>query len=280
MIDLTPRPMRLLSCYDDGEAARHFSFALERGDDAAGNDEPAAQPGQFFMLAVPGVGEAAFTYVSAPDATGRFSALIRQTGTLSAALFALAPGALLGYRGPFGRGWPLPETGERLLLVAGGCGLAPLAGLIDSTGGELQLIYAARNRAYQVLARERARWRQRLTLIETLDKGDDGLAQGHPLEALQQALTAGMAPSRVLCCGPEPLMLAVARRCIDHGLPASRIWLSLERRMHCGVGLCGHCYIGSSYACIDGPTYRYDEYLRLLAASGQAAATCMPPQPC
>ncbi|EIK54511.1 oxidoreductase FAD/NAD(P)-binding:oxidoreductase FAD-binding region [Stutzerimonas stutzeri TS44] len=275
MIDLTPRPLRLLECYDDGEAARHFSFAMEPSA-----DEPIAQPGQFFMLTVPGVGEAAFTYVSPPDADGRLSALIRQTGTLTAALFALAPGAVLGYRGPFGRGWPLPEPGERLLLVAGGCGLAPLAGLIDAADGELQLIYAARNRAYQVLARERVRWRGRLRLVETLDQGDDGLPQGDPLDALQQALNCGPVPTKVLCCGPEPLMLAVARRCIDQGLPARRIWLSLERRMHCGVGLCGHCYIGSSYACLDGPTYRYDEYLRLLAASGQTAATCLPPQPC
>ena len=275
MIDLTPRSMRLLACYDDGEAARHFSFAVEP---LAG--EPAAQPGQFFMLAVPGVGEAAFTYVSPPDAEGRFSALIRQTGTLTAALFALAPGAVLGYRGPFGHGWPRPAPVERLLLVAGGCGLAPLAGVIDSAAGALQLIYAARSRAYQVLARERARWRQRLTLIETLDHGDDGRPQGNPLDALEQALSRGEAPAQVLCCGPEALMLAVARRCVDRGLPARRIWLSLERRMHCGVGLCGHCYIGSSYACVDGPTYRYDEYLRLLAASGQVAAGCLPPQPC
>ena len=274
MIDLTPRSMRLLACYDDGEAARHFSFAVEPLA-----DEPVVQPGQFFMLAVPGVGEAAFTYVSPPDAEGRFSALIRQTGTLTAALFALAPRAVLGYRGPFGRGWPRPAQGERLLLVAGGCGLAPLAGVIDSAAGELQLIYAARSRAYQVLARERARWRQRLTLIETLDQGDDGRPQGNPLDALEQALSRGKAPAQVLCCGPEALMLAVARRCVDRGLPARRIWLALERRMHCGVGLCGHCYIGSSYACVDGPTYRYDEYLRLLAASGQAAAGCLAPQP-
>ncbi|EKM94791.1 oxidoreductase FAD/NAD(P)-binding:oxidoreductase FAD-binding region, partial [Stutzerimonas degradans] len=98
--------------------------------------------------------------------------------------------------------------GERLLLVAGGCGLAPLAGLIDAADGELQLIYAARNRAYQVLARERARWRGRLRLVETLDQGDDGLPQGSPLEALAWALDEAQVPTKVLCCGPEPLMLA------------------------------------------------------------------------
>lgn len=276
MISLTPRPLRLLEVYVDGEAARHFTFAIDNVTAA----EPVAQPGQFFMLSLPGLGEAAFTYVSPPDRTGQFSALIRQTGTLTAALFDLAPGAVLGYRGPFGRGWPQPNAGERLLAVAGGCGLAPLAGLIDAAPDGLQVIYAARNRAYQVLARERARWRTRLPLIETLDQGDDGQPAGSPLAALQQVLSGGEVPSGVLCCGPEPLMLATAQACVEHGLAASRVWLSLERRMHCGVGLCGHCYIGSSYACIDGPTYRYDEYLRLLVASGQAAATSMPPQPC
>lgn len=275
MIDLTPRPLRLLEAYADGEAARHFTFAFEPR-----RDEPRGRPGQFFMLALPGVGEAAFTYVSTPDANGRFSALIRRTGSLTAALFALEAGAVLGYRGPFGRPWPeLPATG-RVLAVAGGCGLAPLAGLLEQAPERLELIYAARSRAHQVLGRERERWRARLRLIETLDQGEAGLPGGNPLTVVRQWLGEGEAPALVLSCGPEALMLAVARCCLDAGMAADRVWLSLERRMHCGVGLCGHCYIGASYACLDGPTYRYDDYLQLLAASGQVAAAALPPQPC
>jgi anaerobic sulfite reductase subunit B len=67
----------------------------------------------------------------------------------------------------------------------------------------------------------------------------------------------------VLTCGPEVMMMAVAKTCMDSGLQSSDIWMSVERRMRCGVGLCGHCYVANSYACKQGPAYRYDDYLSL-----------------
>lgn len=67
----------------------------------------------------------------------------------------------------------------------------------------------------------------------------------------------------MLCCGPQPLMLAAAEECLQRGLSADKVWLALERRMHCADGLCGHCCLGSSYVCRDGPTYRYDRFLQV-----------------
>ena len=277
MLELTPRKLRLLDCYADGEDSHHCTFVIE---------SPLASDlfsiaGQFFMLCLPGVGEAPFTYVSRPDKNGQFSALIRRTGALSNALCEQPLGAVLGYRGPFGRGWPLFFNTQQVLVVAGGCGLAPLAGLLDEAAGHhlparLRAIYGARHSAAQVLGRERQRWKQTLSFIETLDQATAGQRQGSPIEHFDE-LFAQEPPQAVLCCGPQLFMQATARDCLARGVAADRIWLSMERRMHCGVGLCGHCYIGSSYACVEGPTYRYDRYQQLLNEAGQGCGGVAPP---
>lgn len=265
MLELTPRILRLLDCYDDGLDARHFRLRIAQPLPS----DRAVIPGQFFMLGVPGLGEAPFTYVDMPDGRGEFAALIRRTGKLTARLFGLERGAVLGYRGPYGKGWPLFLGSRRVLVVAGGCGLAPLAGLIEETQRhrpslQLRVLYGARTAAAQVLGRERARWRETLPLIETLDEGGPQALRGSPLAQLDR-LFAEEVPQAVLCCGPEAFMLAIAKACVRRGVTADNIWLSVERRMHCAVGLCGHCYIADSYACVDGPTYRYDHYAGLLA---------------
>lgn len=270
---LTPQPVRIVDLYDDGEASRHFTFELL----GPGADHQAL-PGQFFALTVPRQGEAAFTYLSLPDSAGRFSALIRHMGSLTSALFDCRVGDVLGYRGPFGTGlWPIAETrGRRVLILAGGCGLAPLATAIEALlvegSGRTALIYGSQAAHTQNMRQERAEWRQRMPIIETFDRsapagGFAGTALDHIDTILPQL---GGEPEAVLSCGPETMMEAVARLFVDRGLPAERIWLALERRMHCGVGLCGHCYIASSYVCMDGPIYRWD---RLQALHGQTTAS-------
>lgn len=270
MIDLTPRRLTLLHNHADGEDARLLELRIETPTAA----DLAAQPGQFCMLSLPGQGEAPFTYVQPPQADGRFSALVRRTGRLTEALCALPEGALLGYRGPYGRGWPDALSSQQVLVIAGGCGLAPLAGLIDRLLAQqpdrVQVIYGARHAAAQVLGGLRQRWRAQNGYLETCDQAPPGQRQGSPLAHLD-ALFARQQPDCVLCCGPEPLMLASAEACLQRGVPATQIWLSLERRMHCGVGLCGHCHLGASYACVDGPTYSYAEYLQLQQACGAYA---------
>ncbi|MCW5829211.1 MAG: FAD/NAD(P)-binding protein [Deltaproteobacteria bacterium] len=257
---MTPAPVRIASVYDDGEDTRHFTLEPVHQGAAV-----TAEPGQFFMLAVPGSGEAPFTYVRLPDTHGRFDMVVRRTGKLTHALFDRKQGDILGYRGPFGHGWPLNELqGRRVMVISGGCGLAPLAAVIDwliEGRTTTALIYGARNPAAQVLARERALWAPKLPILETFDQTAPGVQRtGTPLTALGAATERlGGAPEIVLTCGPEAMMEAVARHFVDSGLPADRIWLSMERRMHCGVGLCGHCYIAHTYACRQGPTYRWDE---------------------
>lgn len=223
MINLTPRRLLLEDGYEDGEGAWHFSFRI----DLPRTDDLASIPGQFLMLSVPGVGEAPFTYVSLPDSCGRFTALIRRMGGLTDALFEQPEGAVLGYRGPFGKAWPLLISTQRVLAVAGGCGLAPLAGVIHETISQrlpmqLSVIYGARHAGAQILRRERATWCQRLPLIEPLDEAQAGIRLGSPLVHLDELFTA-KPPDAVLCCGPEPLMLVTAEACLQRGLGADKV---------------------------------------------------------
>ncbi|MFC1684839.1 FAD/NAD(P)-binding protein [Pseudomonadota bacterium] len=263
---LIPQPIRIAELYEDGEDSRHFTF-----EPVGDTSIQQAKPGQFFNLTVPGHGEAAFTYLSLPDSDGRCSALIRKVGDLTSALFERSKGDLLGYRGPFGQGiWPLDQLkGKRVLVLAGGCGLAPLASIIEAlladNETQLGLIYGSRDPANQNLERERAAWHKQLPIIEAFDLPAAGTKYiGTPLNHIDAILAQlGGEPEAVLTCGPEVMMNAAADLFIKRGLSGDNIWLALERRMHCGVGLCGHCYLGSSYVCVDGPVYSWNELTRL-----------------
>ena len=265
MLQLKPQTIRIVNIYDDGSNAKHFTFEPK----GFVHDKPIGI-GQFFMLTVPGSGIAPFTYTSMPYKNGRFNALIRKVGRLTESLFSLKVGDVLGYNGPFGNGWPIEQFEDKnVIIVAGGCGLAPVATTIDYLINKgrcesVTLLYGARDLASQVLTKERARWQAKIKLCETLEEGADNDHSGLPTQHLSQAIKEyeGL-PSIVLTCGPEVMMMAVAKTCMDSGLQSSDIWMSVERRMRCGVGLCGHCYVANSYACKQGPAYRYDDYLSL-----------------
>lgn len=269
LLSLTPAVAELLDCVDDGEATRRYRFRLR---DPNVLDKP--EPGQFFMLSVPGAGEAPFTFITVPDHDGVFGGLVRCVGAVTSALFDCRPGTLLGVRGPFGRGWPVAElAGQRVLIAAGGCGLAPLVCLIDQLieqrqCRDLALVYGARQRSLQMLDDSRQRWAKQIPLFNTLDTAIDAelgeALLGTPLELMDEMLDRlGWVPDKVLLCGPEVMMDTLACFFVERGHSPQSIWLSIERRMHCAVGLCGHCYMAQHhlahhYACQDGPTYRWD----------------------
>ncbi|WED20693.1 oxidoreductase [Vibrio sp. JC009] len=267
MLDLTPQPIRLVRVYEDGQDIKHFTF--EAADQSRGLPDFAnpdvVEPGQFFMLSIPGFGEAAFTYASMPDENGRFNALIRRIGSLTDALFLHEEGDLLGARGPFGKGWP-DLKGTKVLVVAGGVGLAPVAAQVDTliaAGSEPVVYFSARNEAMLVMKEERARWESQCTLYQAVDDIDNAKGDymhGRKLADNLHFIEEKQGPfDHVMTCGPEGMMEAVCKIMAQHGHPSECIWLSLERRMHCGVGLCGHCYVADDLVCMDGPTYRWDQ---------------------
>jgi NAD(P)H-flavin reductase len=222
-------------------------------------------PGQFTMVYAFGVGEIALS-VSGAD-RGRLVHTVASVGAVSAAVCAARPGTVLGIRGPLGNGWPLAAArGADVVVMAGGVGLAPLREtvrhLLARRGeyGELMLLYGSRTPQTLLYRREIERWRrQGLTaelIVDAAGRGWDGRV-GFVTELIPPAAFDPDA-AVAMVCGPEVMMTHCARSLLDRGLPADRLYVSLERNMRCGMGFCGHCQLGGTLICRDGPVYAWD----------------------
>jgi NAD(P)H-flavin reductase len=133
--------------------------------------------------------------------------------------------------------------------------------------GEVALLYGSRTPGDLLYRRELVRWRGRfdLQIDVTVDSAD---SEWHGKVGVVPKIVAGArfdpASTVVLCCGPEIMMRFTADAALERGVPRDRLYLSMERNMHCGLGHCGHCQLGPSLICRDGPVYRYDELEHLM----------------
>ncbi len=230
-------------------------------------------PGQFIQLSVPGGGEAPISLASASLDDGTMEFCIRQVGHVTAMLHGLPTGAKVGVRGPYGNGFPVAEwRGKNILLLAGGLGIAPLRALLyfllrqRAEFGEITLMYGAREPAAILFKEELAdlSGRRDMHLFLTVD-----FATEEPPEGL--VCNTGLLPDLLkgvnfttentvaALCGPPALYRCAIRELQGLGLPVEAIYLSLERRMKCGVGLCCHCAVGDLFCCTDGPVFRYSD---------------------
>ena len=234
----------------------------------AGDPLPPFQPGQFTMLAVPGIGEVAIS-ISGDPATqdGTLTHTIRAVGAVSSALHDAPLGARLGVRGPFGTTWDLASaTGRDLVIVAGGVGLAPLRPVLLGALADrrsyrsVRLIAGARTPAEFLFRGELEAWSGRADLdVElTIDQPAAGWSGqvGFVTEPLAR-LAVDPARTTAFLCGPELMMRFSAQVLLRKGIPADDIRISLERDMKCGIGLCGHCQLGPILVCRDGPVVSY-----------------------
>jgi NAD(P)H-flavin reductase len=231
-------------------------------------------PGQFNMLTAFGVGEAAIS-LSGDSARGRLIHTIRDVGPVSRALTRLGRGDPIGVRGPFGVGWPLESAeGRDLLIVAGGLGLAPLRPAIYRVLAERQrygavsILYGARRPEDILFGKELAGWRARLD-VDVAVTVDHAMSdwRGHVgvVTRLLSRATFEPASAVAMLCGPEIMMRNVAATLTVQGLAGERIFLSMERNMKCAVGHCGHCQLGPTFICRDGPVFSYARMRPLLA---------------
>ena len=231
----------------------------------------AVQSGQFVEVSLPGVGEAP---ISVSDFGADFIELtIRRVGCLTDALHALKPGDGLFLRGPYGNGFPVEEFGvRRLLVVTGGSGLAPVKSLLNRywrTPGEvMQLTLAAGFKSPQdvLFQRDRERWAERFKVNITVDQACEGWSGrvGLVTACVRDLDLEDPGDTRAVVVGP-PLMMKFTLEELERlGLAPANIWVSLERRMSCGLGKCGHCKIGDAYVCTDGPVINHTRARRLL----------------
>jgi NAD(P)H-flavin reductase len=229
---------------------------------------PAAppSPGQFNMLYAFGIGEVPISVSGARR--GRLAHTIRAVGMVTDALCRLRRGATVGIRGPLGTSWPMEQVrGRDVLVVAGGVGLAPLRlALLElqqrqADYGRIALLYGARTPADLLFGRELERWRSRtgLQVEVTVDsapagwQGDVGV-----VTTLMRRAAVDPRSAVAMVCGPEVMMRFSVSELRRLGFSEDAIWISMERNMHCGVGLCGHCQFGPYFVCTNGPVFRFD----------------------
>jgi len=208
-----------------------------------------AAPGQFVMAWLPGIEERPLCLMD----DGPASLTIADVGPFTHACCALAPGDRIWLRGPYGHGFPL--VGERPLLLAGGCGAAALALLAQrfrARGTPITAVVGARSADGLMLA-----WRYQELGCRVVLATDDGSA-GYHGTSLDAATPHWPAADAIYACGPEPMLRAVARQARETDKPA---WISLERVMKCGIGVCGSCHCGDRLVCADGPVFPSATYL-------------------
>ncbi len=225
-------------------------------------------PGQFMMVGVFGIGESAIS-LSNVEEDYIINMTIRNVGNVTNKIFNMKKGDIVGIRGPYGTGWPLEKAkGKDILIVAGGMGLAPLRGVIDYINknrkefDDLEIIYGARSPEDMIFKYEFKKWKKIKNC--TLHLTADNITE-KPLFECQIGLVTSCFPlmkthhrnAIAFICGPE-IMMRYAAKCLETiGYNDNQIYLSLERRMKCGIGKCGHCQIGTKFVCKHGPIFNY-----------------------
>ena len=251
----------------------HRLFQL-RFEDSEMRQSFTYRPGQFVELSLIGTGEAPISISSSPTRPEVIDLCVRKIGRVTEALFRLPLNSLVGVRGPYGNGFPLEEMEKNnLLIIAGGLGMAPLRSLLwyaldnRSKFKEIILMLGARISEEMLFKYELLSLLDRTDMkcLLTVDKDEEGIwpAQVGVVTKLFDAVEVDPEITYAAVCGPPIMYKFVLRKLLERNFPKDRILMSLERRMKCGVGKCGHCSIGYKYTCIDGPIFTYWDAINL-----------------
>jgi NAD(P)H-flavin reductase len=264
---LTGRPYRV-------STVRQQTHDIVTIDVRPDRDPIAFLPGQFDMVYVYGIGEAAISISSDPSTPDLLSHTIRAVGWVTKALNDLQPGAMIGIRGPYGHPWPLDTAvGRDLVIVAGGIGLAPVRPAIVQAlqqrdrFGRIVLLVGARSPRDLVFRDDLDTWGRdpAIDVYVTVDSAVRGWAgRVGVVTKLIPRVPFDPQNAVVLTCGPEVMMRFAAQALLTRGVPGERIHVTLERNMKCGVGTCGHCQLGPVFLCRDGPVFAWPEVAHLL----------------
>lgn len=236
------------------------------------------EPGQFIMLSVPGVGEAPISLSSSPTRKESFELVVRKSGTLTGALHRLTEGDAVGIRGPYGKGFPVKQIiGNDLVIVAGGLGIGPLRSLIQYVidkrreFGRMYILLGCKTPKDMLFGEEVVTWVNNMDVGFncTVDRGDPEW-KGNVGLITQLIPGQHIDPERsyAVIVGPPIMYKYVIAELKSKGIRDERILLSLERRMRCGVGKCGHCQIEDLYCCQNGPVFNYLEVKDKFGALG------------
>jgi len=258
---------KLKKVEDLGTEIKLFGVELVNG---AGNAFTNYKPGQFAFLSAFGTGEAPFGIASIPRRGQLLEFAIQRLGSVTSELHELGIGDTVGIRGPLGNWFPLEEfEGKNLVVLGGGIGGAPLRPVIHTVldqraaFGHLTILWAARDPSLLIFQDEYEQWRSapdtelHLTVDNPTPHWDHNVG-------LITDLLARLAPSPentiTITCGP-PVMIHFVNKMLveDFGFSPEQNYVTLEARMHCGIGKCGRCNLGEKLICIDGPVFNMAE---------------------
>lgn len=227
------------------------------------------KPGQFVEVSVFGIGEAPISVSSSPTQGKGFELVVRKVGNVTGALHRLQAGSTIGIRGPFGKSFPIDETkGRDLLFVAGGIGLVPTRSFINyvldnrKDYNRVIILFGSRSPAERLFTDELASWSKRddVEYLETVDRGDESWTGNvGVITTLFPKIDINPAKTTCIIVGPPIMYRFAIIEAKKKNLKEEDIVVSLERRMKCGVGKCGHCQINNLYCCLDGPVFKLSD---------------------
>jgi NAD(P)H-flavin reductase len=270
-----PHPARIVRIIPMVKNNHLFQFRFE---DSAMAKDFTYRPGQFMMLSIIGTGEAPISISSTPTRPGILEMCVRLAGRVTNHLYQMKENDLVGLRGPYGNGFPVEEMkGHDLLLIAGGLGMAPLRSLLnyslDNRGDfkRIILMYGAKNPQDLLFRDELAALekRQDIECMLTVDCAEDvpdaPKWQGNVglLPELFSKVKLDPRTTYAAVCGPPVVYKFVLAKLLERDFSKNHILMSLERKMKCGIGKCGHCSVGYKYTCIDGPIFTYWDAINL-----------------
>lgn len=229
--------------------------------------------GQFASLTVPGVGEAPFTPSSSPYEKETLEFTVMKAGRVTAEIHNLKPGDTVGVRGPYGQPYPLDfYKGKEILLVGGGVGLAPLRALffalMHTVKDYKRIVFCCGAKTpddYIYKGKILDEWHSLcdnlpLCFRITVDRKDEKWKYGEGVVTKTlDGLDVDIKNSVAVVCGPPIMMKFTTLKLLEIGYTDPQIYLSMERKMYCGVGQCRHCLIGDLFVCKDGPVFTYDK---------------------
>ncbi len=229
------------------------------------------QTGQFIELTLPGIGEAPFTPSSSHFVSEAMDVTIMKTGYVTNHIHRTKAGDRVGLRGPFGSRYPLEKfKGKDLLILGGGCGLAPLRSLFLTLLEEAEkynsitFLAGAKTPKDCIYKDEATQWRQydNVQFIRSVDEvppGEEWDEDVCLVTRLLDKVQIEPADNPAVVCGPPVMMKFGTQDLLNCGYKESNIYLSMEKKMYCGFGQCRHCVMGPYFACKDGPVFTYDQ---------------------
>lgn len=242
------------------EVIRHtdleYTFRMEfKGD---------VKPGQFFEISLPKYGEAPISVSGIGEDTVDFT--IRRVGKVTDEIFENYAGDRLFIRGPYGNGFAIQDyQGKELVIVAGGTGLSPVRGVVEhfarhpKEAKKTTLIAGFKSPKDVLFKEDFAFWKEKICVTCTVDTAPEGYTGpvGMVTKYIPGLQFEDIKNAAFICVGPPVMIKFTVMEILKLGVAEKDIWVSHERKMCCGLGKCGHCKIGSTYICLDGPVFNY-----------------------